>query len=116
MIVQLIKIISKTDEYEIENLTVGQKYEVIEITDGFYRIISEDDNEPYLYPADCFIIIDNEKPAFWVIEIGDDGEKYYSPPNWNKVGFWEDYFDGVEKVKKQFQKEYRKYYKPKSHS
>jgi hypothetical protein len=109
MIVKLIRKFSVEDQYEIENLSIGKKYEVIGLEGDSYRIISDDDKEPYLYPSDCFEIIDDTKPEFWVTEVFD-GEEYSCPVSWNKVGFWEDYFDDVEEVREQFRKEYSKYY------
>ena len=100
MIVRLIQNQSSYDEYEpiIESLLLGKHYEVIGIEADHFRIICETDNEPYLYPPDCFEIIDNSKPKFWKTEIGEDGEEYSYPSSWNQVGFFEDYFAGKKEV------------------
>jgi hypothetical protein len=109
MIVKFIKTIDPEDGYEIENLTINKEYEVIGIEADDFRII-DDKNEPILFSPDCFEIVNSNKPTFWVTEIGEDGEEYSYPPNWNETGFFEDFFDGVKHVKDQFWKDYRKYY------
>jgi hypothetical protein len=116
MIVKLLKNISDEDYYEIESLSIGKEYEVIGIGGDDYRIICDTDKEPYLYPPDCFVIIDKRKPQFWVTEFGEDGEEYSYPLGWNKAGFFEDYFDDVKEVREQFWKDYQKYYNKKRSS
>jgi hypothetical protein len=110
MIVKLIKVASEDDQYEIESLSIGSEYEVIGIEGDDYRIISDIDKEPYLYPTDCFEVINKNRPAFWETKYGDDGEEYSSLPQWNQVGFFEDYFDDIKQIRKQFWKDYKKYY------
>lgn len=110
MIVKLVKIASVEDQYEIESLSIGKEYEVIGIESDNYRIISETDQQPYLYPPDCFEIIEENKPSFWETEFGEDGEEYSYPPGWNQVGFFEDFFEEVRNVKEQFWKDYNKHY------
>jgi hypothetical protein len=110
MIVKLVKLTSDEDQYEIESLSISKEYEVMAIECDDYRIISDTDNEPYLYPPDCFEIVKKDKPSFWATEYGEDGEEYSSLPKWNQVGFFEDYFDDVKKIKEQFWKDYQKYY------
>ncbi len=109
MIVKFIKNRDPEDGYEIENLTTNKEYEVIGIEADYYRIIDEK-NEPILFSPDCFEIVDNDKPPFWVTEIGEDGEEYSYPPKWNEIGFFEDFFDYVKNVKDQFWKDYSKFY------
>jgi hypothetical protein len=74
------------------NLTPGEEYYVIGIEADDYRIL-DDGGQPYLYPEGDFRIIDDHEPADWVSEIGDDGERYAYPPELNRVGFFEDFFD-----------------------
>ncbi len=109
MIVKLIKTSDSADGYEIENLSIYKEYEVIGIEADFYRIIDNKD-EPCLFSPNCFEIINSNRPNFWITEIGEDGEEYSYPPNWNEIGFFEDFFDNVKNVKDQFWKDYRKYY------
>ncbi|WP_028580331.1 hypothetical protein [Desulfogranum japonicum] len=110
MIVKLVKNISEEDRFIIKDLKIGKDYEVIGIEADDYRIICDTDKEPYLYPFDCFKIVDDTKPSFWVTEFGEDGEEYSCPIKWNQVGFFEDYFDEVKEVKEQFWADYKKFY------
>ena len=111
MIVKLINIKSPSDEtdHEIESLSLGEHYEVIGIESDSYRIIDRD-QEPCLYPSDCFQIIDNTKPAFWITEIGQNGEEYSYPPTWMSSGFFEDFFDGINETIEQFWDKHKKLY------
>ena len=74
------------------DLTPGQPYVVIGIEADELRILN-DQGRPYLYSPDLFTVIDPREPADWVIEIGDDGEQYAYPAQFNRVGFFEDFFD-----------------------
>ncbi len=74
------------------DLTPGQPYVVIGIEADELRILN-DQGRPYLYSPDLFTVIDPREPADWVIEIGDDGERYAYPAQFNAAGFFEDFFD-----------------------
>ncbi|MFH1932434.1 MAG: hypothetical protein ABIN18_12715, partial [Pseudomonadota bacterium] len=41
-------------------------------------------------------------PDFWICQYGEDGERYCYPPEWNEVGFFEDYHDGISEVRERF--------------
>jgi hypothetical protein len=110
MIVKLVKTTSDEHQYGIDSLSIGKNYEVIGIEGNEYRIICDTDKNPYLYPPDCFEIIDNRKPSFWITELGEDGEEYSYPPDWNQVGFFEDYFDEIKEVQEKFWNDYKEYY------
>ena len=96
-------------------LTIGQEYEVLGIEADDYRILCDPHAKPFgnvpcLYDPSCFRIIDPDEPSFWVCQIGDDGERYCYPPDWNEVGFFEDFFDGVESAVIQFWDGLKKYH------
>ena len=74
------------------DLSAGQPYALIGIEADEFRILNEA-GRPFLYPPTLFSILDNQEPADWVTEIGDDGERYSYPPPLNKPGFFEDFFD-----------------------
>lgn len=74
------------------DLTSGQYYIVLGIEADDYRILN-DSGYPYLYPPELFKTIDPSEPSDWVIETGEDGEKYAYPPLLNTTGFFEDFFD-----------------------
>jgi len=52
-----------------------------------------DAGRPYLYPSRLFIFLDKREPSDWITELGADGERYSYPPELNKRGFFEDFFD-----------------------
>ena len=79
------------------DLTYGQGYVLIGIEADDFRVLN-DRGRPYLYPHDLFKIVDAQKPSDWITEIGDEGEVYAYPSALNAVGFFEDFFDGVESV------------------
>jgi hypothetical protein len=74
------------------DLTIGQPYAVIGIEADDLRILN-DHGQPYLYPSDQFEVLDTRQPPDWIIEMGSDGERYAYPPQLNRVGFFEDFFD-----------------------
>jgi hypothetical protein len=88
MIVRLRKIATN----QFPELTPGQSYAVIGIEANDLRLIN-DEGRPYLYPTKWFEIVDNEEPEEWIVEYGDDGEKYAYPPELNAPGFFEDFFE-----------------------
>ena len=77
------------------NLSPDTTYMVIGIEHECYRIVN-DSLEPVLYPKDIFDVIDPNYPESWVRTEFDDGEYYVEPPEFSGVGFFEDYFDGVD--------------------
>lgn len=78
------------------DLTPGQPYAVIGIEADDLRILN-DHGQPYLYPSDQFDVLDARQPRDWIREIGD-GEHYAYPPQLNRVGFFEDFFDDNEET------------------
>ncbi len=76
-------------------------YTVIGIEADYYRIISET-GEPYVYPPYIFRVVDRRKPDDWMVEYGEEGERYAYPKELGGVGFFEDYHDGDEKAIRTF--------------
>lgn len=76
-------------------------YPVIGISDDSYRIINDQD-EPVLYPKEYFEVVDELIPPHWVRTDFEDGEYYIDPPEFSGVGFFEDYFDGIQSVVKKY--------------
>jgi hypothetical protein len=98
-----------------QKLTSGRLYEVLGIEGNYYRILTDENdvfnpNDPVLYSSTGFVIHDANEPAFWITEVGADGERYCCPSEWMVSGFWEDYHDGVKTVFDQFWDGVRKYY------
>lgn len=83
------------------DLTPGQPYVVIGIEGDDFRILN-DAGRPYLYPARLFQVLDRREPGDWVIDYGDDGERYAYPAPLNGPGFFEDFFDDRPKAVKTF--------------
>lgn len=81
-------------------LTLGREYEVIGLSDRCFRLVA-DDGEPVLYERKSFEVTDPSEPAFWVSKI-DGGCRYADPPGWGVPGFYEDWHDGVEIVRRVF--------------
>ncbi len=92
-----------------DGLLPGKDYEVIGIEADSYRIIDEA-REPLLFEPTNFIITETTQPPFWRCSAGPDGERYCYPESWDRVGFFEDYFDGVATVRQQFWQEYATLY------
>jgi len=102
-------------EGHILSLSIDCIYEVLGIEADTYRILSDPDskphgNDPVLYDLDCFKVIDPQEPDFWVCRYGEDGQRYCYPPEWNEVGFFEDYHNGASEVRERFWNMLREYY------
>lgn len=82
----------KQQSLQFPDLTTDQNYVVIGIEADDFRILN-DHGRPFLYACDLFVVVDAREPSDWVIETGDDGERYAYPPKLNTYGFFEDYFD-----------------------
>jgi len=91
------------------SLTVGCDYEVLGIECDDYRLL-DDTGKPFVFDAVCFQITDPQEPAFWVSEVGEEGERYAYPPGWGVVGFFEAWHDGVEIVRRVFTEQLRAWY------
>jgi hypothetical protein len=82
---------------------------VLGIEADFFRILS-DENEPLLFNPRMFTILNNKIPFFWVVNSGEDGEKYCYPSDWNAPGFFEDVLDKNKHAVKIFSSILNKYY------
>lgn len=82
----------KSSDLDYPDLSADQRYFVIGIEADDYRILN-DAGKPYLYPPELFDVVDASIPPDWVMEIGNDGERYAYPPPLNQTGFFEDLFD-----------------------
>ncbi len=91
----IVKLKEKNPNYP--DLDPDEQYFVIGIEADDYRILN-DFGKPYLYPPDLFDVMEDREPLCWITEYGDEGERYAYPPALNEVGFFEDYFDGKERV------------------
>ena len=79
------------------DLTPNQHYVVIGIEADDFRILN-DAGRPFLYDDSLFEVVDSTEPDDWITEIGEDGERYAYPLPLNKVGFFEDFFDGEKEA------------------
>jgi hypothetical protein len=95
--------------FEHSTLTAGKRYEVLAIEADSYRIL-DDADDPVLFDPSCFVILDDSEPIFWTCETGEGGERYCSPPERSRPGFFEKYHDGVKSVHDQFWKDLRERY------
>nr|VFK66127.1 MAG: hypothetical protein BECKUNK1418G_GA0071005_108013 [Candidatus Kentron sp. UNK]VFK71758.1 MAG: hypothetical protein BECKUNK1418H_GA0071006_108113 [Candidatus Kentron sp. UNK] len=42
--------------------------------------------------------MDSREPEDWINQFGADGERYSYPESLNRVGFFEDFFDGKQQL------------------
>ena len=85
----IVKLRKQYEKYP--DLTPDQPYVVIGIEADDFRLLN-DHGRPYLYPHNLFEVVDPREPVDWIIEIGEDGEKYAYPQSLNNIGFFEDFF------------------------
>jgi hypothetical protein len=91
----IVKLKKKNRRYS--DLTSEQAYVVIGIEANDFRILN-DVGRPFLYPASLFNKIDSREPSDWVTDFGDEQERYSYPPELNKPGFFEDFFEEKRKA------------------
>ena len=90
------------DESKHPHLTTDRIYFVVEIDDTYFRII-DDKLEPILYRKELFHIVDPDIPKDWVRCDFDEGRYSINPPNLGGIGFYEDYFDGLDYAVQEFE-------------
>lgn len=86
---------------EHTTLTVGRRYEVLEICSDNLRVL-DDRDDPVLFNASCFRVVDEARPPFWSCEVGAEGELYCGPRQWKRPGFFEAYHDGIASIRDEF--------------
>ncbi|QDV43427.1 hypothetical protein Enr13x_32840 [Stieleria neptunia] len=96
-------------------LTIGRNYEVLGIEADYYRLLTDEShpcasNDPCLFEPECFRIVDDKRPIFWITKLGEGGEEYAYPAQWERIGFFEDYHDRIESVRQQFWADLRALY------
>jgi hypothetical protein len=106
MIVRCIQIISPATG-EIVNdhplIRVGAEYPVLEVLTTANRVLlripelfdtTEYRDSPGLWDAAMFTVVSSRMPSCWVAEL-EDGSMTLAPREWQRAGFWDDYFDVV---------------------
>lgn len=91
-----------TQQFEDTNswLTIGKSYIVLEVEiypgkDVLYRLVGDNtDQSPGLYDSKQFEVISDKVPANWKITQLKSGTLNFGPAPWQKLGFWEDCYDG----------------------
>ena len=91
----IVKLKQRNSRYG--DLAPRQPYVVIGVEANDFRILN-DAGKPYLYPSKLFRVIDPREPTDWVLDTGDDGERYAYPRALNRPGFFEDFFDDEPKA------------------
>ncbi|ADI12450.1 hypothetical protein SBI_09332 [Streptomyces bingchenggensis BCW-1] len=107
MIVRCIQIISPIFGEVVSHhpaMRVGADYPVLEMVTAsdraLFRIPDPADSEPGffdspgLWDAAMFTVVSGRLPACWVAGLAD-GLLTLAPREWQRAGYWEDYFDGV---------------------
>lgn len=67
-------------QWHIHGLTQDKLYDVIQISNNYYRLVN-DDNSPVLFDIRAFDIVDDEIPSNWVYKvwINEDDEIFHDP-------------------------------------
>jgi len=102
VIVECIKFIDQHTVADVRTdswLTLGKNYHVLtlSVSDAGsieYRLISDNNNTPALFPAVQFKIIEPTLPRTWVVERIGESYLELAPQSWLDEGFWERFFDG----------------------
>ncbi|MGN5378725.1 hypothetical protein ACQ4WX_18840 [Streptomyces lasalocidi] len=88
------------------SLKVGREYPVLEVVTSGDRVLLRIPNkdEPLtdgvyfvsdaLWNASMFTVVSDRMPSCWVPNLVE-GRLKLAPPEWQRPGFWEDYFDAI---------------------
>lgn len=105
MIVRCFQIISPASGKVVSNLPgirIGAEYPVLEVITTAGRVLLRiperpdllvERDTPGLWDAAMFTVVSRRAPACWVAGL-EDGQVTLAPKEWQRPGFWEDYFDG----------------------
>lgn len=105
MIVQCFQIISPTSGEVVSDhpgIRVGAEYPVLEVITTARRVLLRiperpdvllERDTPGLWDAAMFTVVSSRVPDCWVAGL-EDGQVTLAPKEWQRPGFWEDYFDG----------------------
>ncbi|PJN36695.1 hypothetical protein CG747_32780 [Streptomyces sp. CB02959] len=105
MIVRCIQIISPTSGEVVNDhpgIRVGVEYPVLEVITTASRVLIRiperpdvlvERDSPGLWDAAMFTVVSGQLPDCWVAGL-EDGQVTLAPKEWQRSGYWEDYFDG----------------------
>lgn len=91
------------------SLTLGKRYEVLEITGDYYRVLDNSD-DPVLFHNSCFRVVDSSEPTFWERSVDEDGDRWFGPALWSRPCYFEEYHDGKQSIRDAFWNELRELY------
>jgi hypothetical protein len=83
------------------SLTPRRVYEVLGLEADWYRLL-DDCNQPFLFDPACFKVVDGTEPLVWESKLGEDGERYAYPTEWNLPRFFQDWHERVPEVRQAF--------------
>ncbi len=83
------------DDGWLPQITLGAEYEVLSIECDSYRLIG-DCGEPSLFEPQFFSITDPMRPESWIPPFIDEDEEYCGPPEFERSGYWDEFYDGNE--------------------
>ncbi|MEV5177407.1 hypothetical protein AB0L10_41660 [Streptomyces flaveolus] len=104
MIVRCVQIISPTSGEVVSDhpgIRIGVEYPVLEVITTVRGVllriperpnVTAERDTPGLWDAAMFTVVSSRLPDCWVAEL-EDGQLTLAPKEWQRPGFWEDYFD-----------------------
>jgi hypothetical protein len=107
VIVRCIQIISPATRAVVSDhpaMRIGAEYPVLEVLTMADRVLLRIPDpvdsppgafdSPGLWDASMFAVVSDRVPACWVASL-DEGALSLAPREWQRPGFWEDFFDQV---------------------
>jgi hypothetical protein len=106
VIVRCVQIISPVTGEVVSDhpsIRIGAEYPVLEVLAGkdrmLFRLPDQDAypdeyESPALWAADMFVVVSERIPGCWTAEL-TDGVLTLAPREWQRIGFWDDYFNDV---------------------
>jgi hypothetical protein len=115
--VRCVRIINPVTGLEVPghpSVHVGSTYVVLEVLASYqtgqgrvqFRIATDDDGVPSLWPGEMFESVDSAIPPNWGVKATPE-YVVLAPHTWLRPGFWEDFFDRVPEALEAYERERR---------
>lgn len=105
-------ICTNLDRRGLHWLQIGGSYYVmsiyIEKRGILFRVWSESLEEPAIFDARFFDVVDGRLPSGWTVVLGPGDAMSIEPVSFCRAGFWDRYFDGDKEEIRLFNEEFER--------
>lgn len=108
--VKFLDPVTREERDEDSWLTLDREYVVLSVDVDvdrrvWIRVESEEAGTPVMFDAEMFHTTSTKLPDNWRGQVDEGGSLRLAPGPWLRLGFWEDFFDGVPDAVEAYEKE-----------